>query len=780
MTVELYSPPQLITVSATGPHSVPFAYAEGAVIVYVVEADGAENLLDPSAYSVEPASSQTRGNLYLNTLAPYLGKRLRILRDTDLEQGWVGLGGERERGLETQLDRTVMAVQELDRAYRSTLRIPNTDQPPLSPAPGKVLMWDDEKRIVPGPNAEDIAQAQHYGEIAADAADRAELAAGALGSAAYGDGVPFVVTAAPMTIPLLGNYIVDSVYISGLIQQRNVSWSQTGNVLTLNEPGAIGMSGWYRYRIMEGEFAGQSNTFNGRPAVVAAANSVIWPVGSIICDGTVQYRYAGSGTLISDMPGWVPHGDFVQPEHFAANTVPGTTDMLSAMQAAVDYCAANNAVMRLRNRVYAVSGEIVLKEGCRLYGSGNWSGMTFLNPTLGTTVIRYIGAGGANSCVVRISKKSVGVEGSAADNLSNVAFCNLTIDGNGIAEIGLYCNRAWSNNKLDYLTVTNTLKHGFWVGNCWNGSPTNWHAYKNIGAGITLGINTFGWTQSAVDQSVCTSFFGYYSGMALNEFVSRSVMTDADPGQEYGIGLGSHRALVLQNPQANECSGPGLFVSGSTLSPITIVGGYFENNGRSTGASRRWDMWYSPTASLLGMSMTGTHWGVAATGAIKITGTPNTGRIENALKLSNMHILPTIDADHGYYRFIDCDEDPVAIIGTPPIQFGGKINDAKNLIPLARVHFWINGTTPTVAFAEGTPVTITYNATGDYTLTLSEAQASSSWVCEAQTPGDNRYVRVADYTTALCRIYHKSLTGVASDPTAANLAIRCVIYGART
>lgn len=611
------------------------------------------------------------------------------------------------------------------------------------------------------------------GQIEAAAA-RAELMA----SAAYGEGVPFTVTSAPMHLALVSDCVVDSVYISGLAQQRGASWSQVGTVLTINEPGAIGMAGWYRYRIMAGEWVGQSDTFNGRASAVAAAFGAVWPVGSIIADGTVQYRYAGSGTPIPDMPGWVPQGD-VQPEHFAANTAPGVTDMLVAMQSAVDYCAANNAVMRLQNCVYAVGGELVLKEGCRLYGSGNWSGMTFLNPMLGTTVIRYIGAGGTNSCVVRIAKKSVGTQGSAADNLSNVTFCDLTIDGNGIAEIGLYCNRAWSNNRLDYITVTNTLKFGFWAGNCWNGSPRNWHAYKNIGAGISLGINTFGWSQCTVDQSVCTSFFGYYSGMALDEFSPRNVMTDADPGKEFGIGIGSGRGLVLANPQANECSGPGLYVANSVLTPITIVGGYFENNGRSTGASRRWDMWYAAENTTLGMTLTGTHWGVANTGAIRITGNPNTSRIENALKFSNMPILPTVVADHGYYRFIDCDKDPVAMIGTPPIQFGGKVNDAKNLVPIARVHFWIDGTTPTVTFAEGTSVTITYNATGDYTLTLSEGQASSNWACEAQALADSRYVRSADYTISACRLYYKSLAGVASDPTAANIAIRCVIYGAR-
>jgi len=61
------------------------------------------------------------------------------------------------------------------------------------------------------------------------------------------------------------------------------------------------------------------------------------PDGTVISDGTVSYTAETGATVISDMAGWVPFGD-VYPDHFGENTTPGTTDMASAMQAAINYC----------------------------------------------------------------------------------------------------------------------------------------------------------------------------------------------------------------------------------------------------------------------------------------------------------------------------------------------------------------------------------------------------------------------------------------------------------
>lgn len=667
--------------------------------------------------------------------------------------------------------------QKADRSLRSF-----QDEEPVSGEAGQVLMIG-ESGFDAGPTADEVSAAQGYAESAAESAATAALLAGVLETAAYGESIPFYVAAAPQTIALPTGTIVDSVFISGLAQQRGASWTQSGNILRLNEPGAIGMYGWYRYRIMEGEFAGQSNTFNGRSAAVAAANGVAWPVGSIIADGTVQYRYAGSGTLIPDMPGWVPHGDFVQPEHFAANTVPGTTDMLAAINAAISYSAQNSMEGRFLNAVYAVSGTIVWQNGAYFVGAGNWSGVRSDFRETSITVLRYIGAGGANSCVVRLANAAVGVESDAfTGNMTSIGLTNVTADGNGRAEIGFYFNRSWSNNEFDYLCATNTVKHGFWAGNCWNGSPTNWVAFRNIGAGITLGINTFGWSQCTVDQSTCTSFLGFWSGRGLADANFRNAFnTTTNADKEYGIGIGNGRGLVMVNAQAMNCSGAGWYVAPDRMNPVLFVGGYLEGCGRSTGnGGYYWAVWYKCTINTRNVVFRSVHFGTGTYGAdIKITGSPDTTRKEAVARFYDCPIVGKVVADHAYYDLVNCDRSAV-IVGSAPVVFAGRFGGTKNLVPIARVNFWINGTTPTIISSEGVPVTIAYVSSGVYTLTLSEAQADSNWLCTCHTSQVNRAAVATGYSASACTINYTVMTTAAvSDPTASNLSVRLVIYGSR-
>lgn len=82
--------------------------------------------------------------------------------------------------------------------------------------------------------------------------------------------------------------------------------------------------------------AASANNYASRALAVTAATSSTWPVGAVIRDGSVSYRYVGYGTAISDMPGWVPYGD-VYPDHWAENIAPGTTDLSAALTSCAAY-----------------------------------------------------------------------------------------------------------------------------------------------------------------------------------------------------------------------------------------------------------------------------------------------------------------------------------------------------------------------------------------------------------------------------------------------------------
>ncbi|PZQ99933.1 MAG: hypothetical protein DI533_04705 [Cereibacter sphaeroides] len=154
MTVETFDPAPLYTVSGVGPYLVPHAYVDGTIMAVAGEFPAAVPLTGAD-FDMVPASSLSAGTMYLSSgaAAAHAGKPLRITRRTPREQGWLGLMGEREAGLESQLDLIVMGLQEVSQ-----------------------LVLDSE----------DIANAQGYADLAQGAATAAlgyrDQAAGILGA----------------------------------------------------------------------------------------------------------------------------------------------------------------------------------------------------------------------------------------------------------------------------------------------------------------------------------------------------------------------------------------------------------------------------------------------------------------------------------------------------------------------------------------------------------------------------------------------------------------------
>ncbi len=178
MTVEIFVPPGPYDIEAAGPYDIPFPYAPGAVKAYALLGGVLTPLVEGEDFTIDPLSTLTgQGDLTLSpdAFATWGGGQLFIDRETDAEQGWLGQMA-REKGLEAQLDMTVMSVQELqianERSLRSTLPVP-----PFAPGgDGTVLMWQ-AGGILPGPTAAQIALAQGHAETAVAAAQAAAQSA---------------------------------------------------------------------------------------------------------------------------------------------------------------------------------------------------------------------------------------------------------------------------------------------------------------------------------------------------------------------------------------------------------------------------------------------------------------------------------------------------------------------------------------------------------------------------------------------------------------------------
>lgn len=174
MTTEAWTIAPVYTVAGTGPYAIPHPYAAGAIQAFVTVA-GARVLLSSVNYTLTPTAAAATGNLFLTpaAAATHAGRPLTIDRRTPDEQGWVGLQGEREKGLEAQLDRLTQSIQEVRRDAGGAVRIRGELRSfdwvigtmPIRTADG----------VISGPTADQIAGAQQAAQDAAASAAQAAL-----------------------------------------------------------------------------------------------------------------------------------------------------------------------------------------------------------------------------------------------------------------------------------------------------------------------------------------------------------------------------------------------------------------------------------------------------------------------------------------------------------------------------------------------------------------------------------------------------------------------------
>lgn len=454
----------------------------------------------------------------------------------------------------------------------------------------------------------------------------------------------------------------------------------------------------------------------------------------------------------------------------------GSNDDTALLQAALD------SGLRLRGvaGVYKTTGEIVFAHGYRLIGDGNYSGVAGTFETTSTFTIRYAGAGGSNTCVVRIADEAVGTEPttSSTRDMQNITCTNIVIDGGQLAEIGLYCVRAFSNNNLDNITVIKTKKYGFLALTCFNGTVRNWWAYKNEGSGITLGKDIFGtWTNAeAFDQNTLISFGGIFNGYSDSGSAYLNDFDEADQEKEYGLGYFGGRGTVFINANFFRNGGAGIYL-GTTNSPPRFIGGYLELNGQSSGATYSYEIWLQGDAAADSWEVVfdGTHIGSGGkTPCIRLTGT-EPSRVEHGPKFIGLDKISNVWADWDNYRLIDCNRsvtflDSAASAATEPSKFQYSVAGLLNLNIIAASYFDATGGSIASESSEG--CTVAYNTTGTYDVTLPTTFSSARFKVIPST-GDNRTIGVGNRSTSGFTLYNRS-SGTLSDT---NATISFVVLG---
>lgn len=155
MPVEPAVPETSYIIASAGPHAVLWPYAQGAVRAYVVKAGIRTDLVEGTDFTMAPLAATVSGALTLSpaAFAAQTGGQLLIYRETVTEQGWTGLLGDREKGLEAQLDLSVMRLQELDGQSKRSVKTPpaelqGLELPPAADRAGKFLAFDALGRAI--------------------------------------------------------------------------------------------------------------------------------------------------------------------------------------------------------------------------------------------------------------------------------------------------------------------------------------------------------------------------------------------------------------------------------------------------------------------------------------------------------------------------------------------------------------------------------------------------------------------------------------------------------
>ena len=273
----------------------------------------------------------------------------------------------------------------------------------------------------------------------------------------------------------------------------------------------------------------------------------------------------------------------------------GVADDTAAIQAAID---AQKGPVFLPNGIYLVSSEIVIKDGTGLIGQNPfWKRRAgYIYSGNKNTVIKYVGAGGTDSCVIRVSEKAVGIPGDDfvapdTDDLVDIQLRNFHVDANELAEYAFYFYRAGNcGNVVDGITSERAAKDNVVFLGMFAGYFGTIAAYQAANRGIVVGDDIWNWDSVySNDKFNCYNFnatfiasnngtantFAEYTGFV---YPPSSAPTTDDHG--CGVYLRAGRGSKF-NLASEGNSGRSLIVSANTSGggPLFCNCDYFEANG---------------------------------------------------------------------------------------------------------------------------------------------------------------------------------------------------------
>lgn len=103
-------------------------------------------------------------------------------------------------------------------------------------------------------------------------------------------------------------------------------------------------------------------------AAVAAGDLAGMADGKVVYAGGLAYERKSSASSIPDLLGFIPSGA-VYVDHFGHNAVPGTTDMTTAIQSAINYCTSTKHQLNFTSKEYRTS-KVTVSGRIEMFGGG--------------------------------------------------------------------------------------------------------------------------------------------------------------------------------------------------------------------------------------------------------------------------------------------------------------------------------------------------------------------------------------------------------------------------
>lgn len=393
---------------------------------------------------------------------------------------------------------------------------------------------------------------------------------------------------------------------------------------------------------------------DGDSVTVAGYTSVNDGGGGVYVFDADETAADNGGTVIAPTSGsgrWMlQHDGSVTPEQFGALRDDSNND-LPAITAALQ----TKLIVKARAGIYRIAGELPWDDGYKLVGAGSSGGIRTASglgyDSTRSTIIKYSGAGGANSAAVRLSTLAVGIEATDltapdTDDLLDIRLENIHIDANGLAQFGLYCYRLVSC-YIHNVSVEKSTEHGIFIGGCFTNTFSHLNAFNNEKNGITVGVDLFGW--SSGEFAVNANYF--ITPVARDNGTGETYNESSNLTEGHGLYLQLNRANVFTNITAEGNDGAGVYmvnVNSNFGGPNKFVGGYLEANQTDAVADGRATTAYTLMVTLIDTMKNFEFDGVFINGSqdiyIRRTGNLMTDR-DDFLAFKNIHSTVQIDID---------------------------------------------------------------------------------------------------------------------------------------